>query len=225
MSRARTPLVLAATALLLLVSVPEARSAATYRVPATIDSTGATDVTAPLLAFFVQVPDGSTIAFPAGGRYRIEGTLALENRHDLAFEGNGAQFFATTQGNRTRSMWRLDFGSGLTFRDIVVKGANPKAGTGPGAYVSTLEAQHGFDVEGTDGVHLQGVTVTDPYGDFVNIDKQKRIWAQNVTVRDSTFARSGCQGMAITGARSVVSEHKNISDVARSTFDVEPDGA
>src|SRR5205823_4356653 len=65
----------------------------------------------------------------------------------------------------------------------------------------------------------------DPYGDFVNIDKQKRIWAQNVTVRDSTFARSGRQGMSITGARSVVIEHNHITDVARSTFDVEPDGA
>src|SRR5438067_7537181 len=81
-----------------LGSIPT-RAAGTYNVPATIDSTGTTDVTQKLVDFFASVPDGSTIAFPAGGKYRIEGTLPISNRHNLVFDGNGAEFIARTDGS------------------------------------------------------------------------------------------------------------------------------
>src|SRR5438067_6812087 len=189
--------------------------ATTIAAPSTINSTGGTDVTAALLSFFAQVPDGSTITFPAGARYRVEGTLALENRNNFTFEGNGAQFFATTQGDRSRSMWRVDFGSNIHFHNVVVKGVNPHAGANPYAYVATLEAQHGFDLEGTNGVVLDHVTVTDTYGDFVNMDKQQLIWTRNVTVQNSTFRRSGRKGISLTGVSDVVIQANLITDVAR----------
>ncbi len=142
--------------------------AATYLVPTSIDPTGQVDVTARLAAFFESAPDGSTIQFPANARYLSNGSLVLTDRRNLTFEGNGATIFATPgTGDRERRHWTVRGGGGITFRNLVVKGANPVAGTSEAAYRSTMEAQHGFDFGGVDGVELDRVTVTDVYGDFV----------------------------------------------------------
>ena len=69
------------------LTTPAGASSSSTVAPSTIDSTGATDVTAELVAFIASVPDGSTISFPAGARYRIEKSLIIEGRHDLTFEG------------------------------------------------------------------------------------------------------------------------------------------
>ena len=42
------------------------------RLPASIDATGATNVSAALTDFLATVPDGSTIAFAPNGRYRVQ---------------------------------------------------------------------------------------------------------------------------------------------------------
>src|SRR4051794_30833598 len=76
--------------LVLAATVLSAHAAgAIYAIPVLIDGTGTTDVTSQLQSFLNGVPDGSTIELPAGGRYRVEGTLTLQDRHDLTIEGNG----------------------------------------------------------------------------------------------------------------------------------------
>ena len=58
-------------------------------MPTTIDATGP-DASAALKSFIASVPDGSVIVFKAGGIYRMDTGLAILNRHNLVFEGNGA---------------------------------------------------------------------------------------------------------------------------------------
>ena len=190
-----------------------------------IDPSGTQDVTAALQAMIDGLPDGSTLKFASGGRYRIEGTLHVKNKDDLTIEGNGSLFFATTTGDRTRSQWSFEGGSNVVVRDVVVKGANPQAGIGETAYVASLEAQHAFNIWSTHGIELDHVTATDVYGDFVYIGQQAGGLATNVYIHDSTFARNGRQGITVTGGYGVRFVHNTITDTRRATFDLEPNGS
>src|SRR5207244_8666995 len=106
----------------------------TVSVPATIDSTGSTDVTNQLNSFFASVPDGSTISFPRQARYRVDGTLLVQDRNNLTFEGNGATTLSRNHAAGSRPMWLLRGGSNLVLQNLSIVGANPVAGIQPGSY-------------------------------------------------------------------------------------------
>ena len=79
----------------------------TIVVPDSIDATGATDVTDALQDFLATVADGSTIAFPEGGQYRVDGSIGINTKRNLTIEGNGATVFATTEGERNRTQLNI----------------------------------------------------------------------------------------------------------------------
>jgi Right handed beta helix region len=227
MSHVRT-LVVAVWVLVLMIAVPAAaRPPAPARGDAgAIDATGRSDVTVGLQALFDRTPDGGVVQLRAGADYRVEGTLVLEDRHSLRIEGNGARIFATTRGDRTRSQLQFVGGSNLVVRNLEIQGANPDAGLEEGAYVAELEAQHAIDLHGVSDVELDRVNLHDTYGDFVYLglrDGDKR-WSQRVWIHDSTFARSGRQGIAMTAASDVVIEDNRFTDMRRATIDLEPNG-
>ena len=100
---------------------PPGRPRTTLTPPATIDATGTRDVTAELQSFLNKVPHHATITFPAGARYRIEGTLKMRSRNDITINGNGATFFATQESDgtvnpRIRSQWDFQNMSNLLSR-------------------------------------------------------------------------------------------------------------
>jgi hypothetical protein len=193
-------------------------------VPGGIDATGASDVTAALQALIDRTPDGGVVQLDAGGAYRMEGTLVMEERHRLRIEGNGARIFATTIGDGSRSHLRIIGGSDLAVRNLEIRGANPHAGIEGDAYVPALEGQHGIRIEGATDVELDGVRVSDVHGDFVYLGRhlEDDRWTERVWIHDSTFARSGRQGISVTGGRDIVIEHNTITDVRMATIDLEP---
>jgi hypothetical protein len=220
----RIGLLLVMSVLVASLSLAPLAKAATVQVPVTIDRTGTLDVTRDLQAFVDGVPDGSTIEFPAGGRYRIDGGLRFENRNRLVIDGNGSELLASTPGDRNRRhLWFIG-GSDLVVREVVVRGANPVAGTGEAAYQAEREAQHAFDVSGVSGMLLERVEAYDVWGDFVYIGTGVGRWSRRVLVRDSTFERNGRQGISITGGEEIVIERNRIAEVRRSAFDLEPNG-
>lgn len=189
-------------------------------VPTSIDATGATDVWAPFTEFLASVPNGSTIKFRPG-RYRMEQTLIIENRDHLNFDGAGATIFATTTGTRGRSHIEVLNSQNIVFRGLRVTGAHPNGGV-DGDYVAELEAQHGFELKSAVNVVLDSVTVSDVYGDFVWMGKdEERTWTTNVLVQNSTFARNGRMGIAMTAVRNVLIQYNSFNDMRRSTFDLE----
>ncbi len=228
-------MVLGAIALTMLLPLPGSAASApsggagsggVKRVPSSIDRTGGTDVTDQLQQFIDSVPDGRTIVFPQQGRYRVEGTLALRERHRLTFEGNGSTIFATTQGEQNRSQWTILSSSRLVFRELLVQGAHPGGGVGDDAYREDLAFQHGFNILGGTGIELDHVTVTDVWGDFVYMSAIRGGgWSRNIWIHDSTFARNGRQGISVTAGRNVVIERNSIGDTRRSTIDLEPNSA
>jgi hypothetical protein len=188
-----------------------------------VDSSGATDVSGAMAAFLASVPDGSTIELAAGGRYRMEQTWVIAGRRDLTIVGNGATVVATTQGDLMRASVRIADSTGITIRDLVVKGANPLAGAKDRTYRPEWGGQHGFDVNSSTGVSLIGVSVSDVYGDFVYLGQRDGgAHTDGVLIQGSTFARSGRQGITFTAARNVTVETSSISEPKRSLFDFEP---
>lgn len=196
-------------------------------LPTSIDATGGSDVTGALTSFFAGVPDGTTVRFPADGRFRIEGTVRIEGKDRLTVEGNDSMLFAKSQGGLKRIHVEVIGGSGIRFRSLAVKGAHPNGGLDDDAYQAELEGQHGFAFRGTNGVELDGVAVTDVYGDFVYLGRTDGggPWTRRVWIHDSIFARNGRQGIAIVAGQDVVIERNLIGDVARSTIDLEPNTA
>ncbi|MGH8984206.1 MAG: right-handed parallel beta-helix repeat-containing protein [Acidimicrobiia bacterium] len=219
-------LALLVSALSIAASPVGAGTDSTHRIPDRIDRTGRADVTSQMQQFLASVPDGSVIEFPRGARYRMEDTLEVRDRRDLTFEGHGATVFATTEGDRERSQWRIVGGAGIVFRNLIVRGANPQGGIEEEAYRDDLEAQHGFEIAAVRNLELDRVTVTDVYGDFVLVGPNSPLtWSQNIWIHDSSFARNGRQGIAVTAGRNVVIERNDIRQTRRSTFDLEPNTA
>lgn len=218
-------LVLAA---LLLEATPGSAAGSAIPVPDSIDATGTRDVTDALNAFLAGVPDGATVEMPAGARYRVEGTLLVEGRDGLTIEGHGARLVARTDGAgatqpqtrglrahwpRLRSHVAIRRSSGVTVRDLIVRGPNRA-----GSYRPALEGQAGWVVARSSAVTLDGVRSARTFGDGVWITGSSR----GVTVRDCRITRAGRQGVAITNASAVVVEDCELDAVARSAFDLEP---
>jgi hypothetical protein len=165
----------------------------------------------------------------------VEGVVRIIGKNDLTIEGNGALIFAETDGRsvnppddlrhlwpRQRSHVEIKGGSNIVIRNLIIRGANPNAGSAEGAYVEALEGQHGFDVRGTKGITLENVTVTDTYGDFLYLGPGSTGWGSNAIIRRAHLERSGRQGIAITGFEGVLVEDSHIGEVGRTIIDIEP---
>jgi hypothetical protein len=189
-------------------------------IPSTIAGDCTVDVTTPILNWIASVPNNSTLLFGNGACYRIDGTLEIFDRFGLTFEGNGSTFRASTTGAGTRAHWRPVGGTNLVFRDMTIHGSNPNGGV----LNQTLQWQHGIDVRGSAGVEVANVIVTDVYGDGIYLGQDWRNGARSRTVRvhDSTIARTGRNGVAVTAGRDVTVEANNVSEAGFDIFDVEP---
>jgi hypothetical protein len=215
-------------------------------VPSTIDRTGRSDVTAALNAFFAGVPNGRTITFPPKSRYRIEGTLLLLDRQNLTIDGNGATFFAKTNGNntpprgcsqassvcrypnRTRSQWSFNNDVNMTVRNLVVIGSANDPGP-QGTYDPSLEAQHAFNIVGASGMLLDHVVALNVWGDLVyvgGIVRRDSIQSStDVLVSNSVFVGSSRQGWSVTDGIRITFVNNVIDRARRSLIDIEANTA
>jgi len=219
----RSGLAAAIAIALAALSLAQPAFAARHQAPGSIASDCSRDVTQQVLSWIASVPDNSTLSFARGGCYRIEGTLELTDRNGLTFEGNGATFKATTIGDTWRSQWRLIGGSRIAFRNMNVQGAHPAGGT----FVSALQHQHAFDLNGVSHVELDRTRSSNLYGDCVYITRRadgRQAWSSNVHVHDSSCIGNGRMGIAVVAGCEVLVERTNMSQIGRTAFDVEPNG-
>jgi hypothetical protein len=203
-------------------------------VPDQIPSDCSGNVSAQLNTWLANLQDGTVVRLN-GGCYRIDQTLELTDHHNIDIDGGGALFQTSdptgdastldtpSRAARTRSQLRIVRGSNIRIHDLAIRGANPNAGTGVDAYVPELEAQHGIEVQGTQGVELFDLSITDVYGDFVSFSLSDSTWSTG-HLHDSTMARNGRQGISLTGAHDVTIDDNVITDTRRATFDLEPNG-
>lgn len=211
-------------------------------VPDSIDASGKVDVTLSLQNFLNKVKDNSQIQFKQNGQYRLDGTILLSQRTGLQLYGNGAKFFAVTDGSsaiqsnlpteikwlwpRKRSQFAVRGGSGHRFYNMEIQGANFISWTEEGSYNSKLEAQHGFDIEGATDIEIKDCHIHNVYGDFVYVgiwNAGTMAWANGVKITNNNLHDNGRQGIAMVGASNVLIEGNTIKNTRRSTFDIEPD--
>ncbi len=214
-------------------------------IPSTIDDTGTADVTNSLNTYLAGLTNGATVNFPVNGRYRIEGTLLLDNKTGITLNGNNSTFFATTNGskvpppapcdyhtmgvsfcfpNRIRMHWDFESDTNLIVRDMNVIGSNPTAST-TSVYLFDYEAQTAFNIGSGNNILIDHVNAKQTWGDGVyigggGVNKA----AQNVTIQNSTIDAAGRSCMPITFADQVTVQNNSIGLVKgcrRSMFDLE----
>lgn len=179
------------------------------------------------------VPDGTVnqpnIALFPATPFRAEATLSLTSRNN--FEVRDAVLYSDVfapfgnSNDRTRCHWKVRTSTNVTFRECDVRGAHPAGGTGDAAYNALYEAQHGFDIGGTD-IELDRCNVTDVYGDFFYVGNgASSIWIHGSASDRIVCTRNGRQGLSVTDAADVLFEWFNIGEIRRSTFDLEANTA
>jgi hypothetical protein len=189
-----------------------------YTVPASIREDCRVDVTRAMQAWIRSVPDSSTLAFAKDACYEVDGGLVVSDRHELTFEGNGATFRAAYSADRKRSFWKFLGGSEITLRDMTVIGPNTEGGV-DGPYLSSIEAQHGYEFQGTQGATLEDVQAFQVYGDCVYAGGDP---VRNLTVRRLHCERTGRHGLGLTNVDGALIEDSYIGAIRWSGIDLEP---
>lgn len=197
-----------------------------YKVPSKIKDNCSVTVDAQIQAWLATVPDNSTVQFGPGRCYGQDGTITLSGRTGLVIDGQGSEFRALTAGGSHRANWRFFAGRNLTVRNMAVRGTNPT-----GAYDHPIEWQHGFSVEGVQGMSLSNIQARETWGDGVFVwhgatspacgDDASS--ARDVVIANATLERNGRQGVAISDAENVTVQDSVIGPVAWSNIDVETD--
>lgn len=227
-----------------------------YTVPATIDRTGATDVSDTLNAWLATVPDSSVISFPANSTYRLEGGLHFKDRHGLTVIGNGARLWSKWSGdsatitlihnpNQGLSLYRVKLADSTTGFHLYAKNLDylkrsrfhvnfenctnievtgiridgPNDTGGPdGQYISSKEAQHGFNIQSCTDLSIRSSRVDQVWGDFFYVAGASR----RVYIEHNTCKQNGRQGIAVSRGDSIFVRYNNISQGRRSLIDLEP---
>ena len=197
-----------------------------YTPPTKIKSDCSVAVDGQINSWLATVPDNSTVQFGAGRCYGQAGTITLNNRAGLVIDGQGTEFRALTPGDSQRANWRFVGGRNLTVRNLAVRGSNPT-----GAYDTTIEWQHGFSVEGVQGMTLSNVQARETWGDGVMLWRSSYTpacgddasSARNIVIEQATLERIGRQGVAVVDAENITVQSSAIGPVQWSNIDIETD--
>lgn len=225
-------LVAAGVAVGIVAAAHATRPGQRFVVPASINATGATDVTREMNEFLASLPPDAVVNFPSGAVYRAEGTLVVSGKHRITLDGDGATIEETTTGvdatptpgrafkwPRLRASLLVEYSTSVSIEGLDIDGPNDPGG--PGSYDAALEAQAGVDVEGCKGVVIAGVHIEHVYGDFVYIAGA----STDVQVTGNTFRDNGRQGVSVTNGSDILISDNEISEIGRSAFDLEPNTA
>jgi Bacterial Ig-like domain len=179
-----------------------------------------------ITAWLASVPDGNTARFATDGCYGQDGAIEVDGRTNLVIDGQVSEFRALTPGDSHRANWRFSGGTNLTVRNMAVRGTNPD-----GVYAPGFEWQHGFSVEGVQGITLTDVQARETWGDGVYLANSAYTpvcgddasSARNVLIADATLERIGRQGVAVVDAENVTVRDSLIGPVALANVDLETD--
>jgi len=185
-------------------------------VPASIDSTGAADASSALNAWVNTVPDGSTIVFRAGGYYRMDRSLAINARHNLTFEGNGATLKSNGDFHEYSSVFQVFGCTGIVIRNINLVGNSPT----PGVYIPRQEGAHGVQIVMGSNIEVVNATISNVYGDGANTD----YWTDGVWVHNSTINRPGRAGFVVLAGKNITVENNLFFNESNTSaiLDIEP---
>ena len=197
-------------------------------VPASIDATGATDVSTALNAWIAKQPDGSTLVFPSGSCYRLGGDagINLSNRKNLTLEGTGSTIEAYTTGaSGFSAAFFLQSSSHVTVRGFAVDGGNTATGT-TGAAAAVNEHKNGAVIRaGCSFIEFDHVSLDRIFGFGILVSADGGgVWPSDLSIHDSLI-RGGEMGIGIVAGRRISIVHNAINDSVYIAIDLEPDSS
>ena len=198
------------------------KSGRTVKLPASIDATGSKDVSAALQQFVWDVPNGSTIKFKAGGRYKLGEAIRISDKRGLTFAGNGATLKLVGPGLVRGSALLVQNSRNTTIRDLTIVGNHAAAGTKDA--LGDQQGQHGVGVHGSTNTLIENVDISRVAGDCFNIKTwfDQTDWSDGVTIRDSSCRLTGRMGAVMNGASDVLIEGNVFDDIGYAVFAFEP---
>jgi hypothetical protein len=205
--------------------VPPVPSTDVVNVPAAVDATCATYVTAHLQAAIDRAEQDKTLRLTPGACYRAEQPLTIEHADGFTLEGTGAVIRRTESGPddgsaRTRMHFVVKNSRNVVIRDLTLIGPHPTSGR---RYVAAYEAQHGFWLDGdVAGFWLVDSTIRSIWGDFVYLSGRPPAIPTGVSVLGNRLELNGRQGVAAVSGRNLVVARNEFVRVARSVLDLEP---
>jgi hypothetical protein len=197
-----------------------------FTPPSSIKSNCSVAVDAKLNAWLRTVPDNSTIRFAPNRCYGQDATITLTGRTGLVIDGQGTEFRALTPGTSHRANWDFVGGSNLTVQNLTVRGTDPQ-----GAYDPSVEWQHGFFIEGVQGMTLTNVQARETWGDGIDLYRSTysptcgddASSARNIVIDGATLDHNGRQGLAVVDAELVTLRNSTVGPAAWWDVDLETD--
>lgn len=177
---------------------------------------GAQDGTAAVNRLIAATRDGSTLTFPAGACFRVDGTIDVVGRHRITIDGNGATFARGSAPPRGRfsPQWLVQGSSGVTISDVHVTGPKPSdAGFDP-----DYEGQPGVAIDNSTDVTFEHSVVDDVWGDFFRISNR----TDRVRIAGNRLTEAGRQGLAVVGGSHITFDGNVVTRARRFAVDLEP---
>jgi hypothetical protein len=170
-----------------------------------------------------SVPNGSVIAFPANGVYKLSQGIKLGQRSNLVINGNGSTLRLTgspgdhqSSGINIGRSYRTSSWTGgsshITIKNLTIVGNDPTPGTFGGG-----ENQQAIRCWSSTYIEVTNVTVRAVYGDGVFLDNCNDVWVHGMHV-----ATAGRNGLTIIKGQRVLGENNAYDKVGYATFDLEP---
>ena len=189
------------------------------KVPTSIDATGSQDVRDELQAFIDNAPNGSTIVFKAGGTYRLGEVLRVWGKKGITLEGNGAKLKLTGSGFSGSGIFVEHLSEDTTIRNLTIVGE----------YADTsrlAESQTGISVYGSTDTLIENVDIRRIAGDCVRLDAHDgSVWADGVTIRDSSCRIAGRMGVFIVAVSRVRIVRNDFDDIGYAVTAAEPNAS
>lgn len=202
----------------------------TVAVPASIDATGATLVTAALRTFILTVPNGSIVQFKAGGTYKIDASIFLgtmKGKSNVIFDGQGCTLNnvspsmpadANSSSNKASSFYwhytEKPFPTHITIRNFIAKAASPTPGVLNGSEFAAFAHFMGGQY-----LEVDNVTASGFFGDLVTLNED----SQFVYVHDNHGISIGRNSISVVCGSHLLAERNAFDKVGYCSFDIEPE--
>ena len=200
----------------------------TYRVPTSIDATGATDASSELNAFIKSLPNGSVVSFPGSGVYRLNKGILLAGKKHIVLDGNGATLKLKGSGNdEAASAFLLRGSNHVAIRQFEVIGNNPNTTT---LFNGGTELQHVLSLSAWYGggpstyVEISNVTASHIYADgaylegSVNpVEPSRHVW-----IHDNNWSYIGRNAISSINVTDLLVEDNRFDKIAYHVWDIEP---
>ena len=185
--------------------------------------------------FLASVPNGATVKFPKGGCYRQHDSIWMRDRKDIVVDGNGSTFaFDTTTDAKKnyRSNWRIWRGSGITLKNMTIRGACKPKQCRNGSLPPPKDGygQHGINLESTADPVIDRVHVRDALSDGISAEgtlNPRCCWrgpaTSNLVLKNSHVERAGRMLIGITDLDGGLIEGNRIENNPMAGIDIEVD--